>query len=414
VSEEQRADETAQTSRVMLRLSAMFFMLGMGPGMWLPGLTNAILGVGWGHEWVAWTFLIMPVASLLSPLFSGALADQKIAAQRLAGWICLLSTVTMVAAFSFLRPDGSPWCFLLLFFITSVIAAPLWNLVITIAMTHLPRPEQQFPHVRLCCTIGWILGGWFSSLVLRADASATAGYAGAACRIVLAWLVFVCPNTPPRGVAGSWRSLLGFDAFRLLRAKDLRVLLIGSALLSMPVASFYMHTPEHLRDLGDQRSTFTMSFGQWSEVATMAVTGWLMLRFRLKTLLIAGLLFCVARFVIFSFAGFHQVVPGMWFGIAIHGICYTLFFITGQIFLDSRVDVGMRGQMQGLLGLMTNGIGTLLGTLGLKWLHSITVEASGDWGTYWLVLAIFTTICLVWFAIAFQQKSAADAQSPQV
>jgi MFS family permease len=146
----------------------------------------------------------------------------------------------------------------------------------------------------------------------------------------------------------------------------------------------------------------------------MAVTGWLMLRYRLKKLLMVGLLFCVARFVIFSFAGYYQVVLGMWLGIAIHGICYTLFFITGQIFLDSRVDAGMRGQMQGLLGLMTNGIGTLLGTLGLKWLHSITVEASGDWGTYWLVLAIFTTICLVWFAIAFQQKSTADAQSPQV
>jgi len=389
----------------MLRLCAMFFMLGMGPGMWLPGLTNMIRAAGWGNEWVAWAFLIMPIASLLSPLFSGALADQKVAAQTLAGWICLMSTATMAAAFSFLRPDGSPIWFISLFFITSVIAAPLWNLVITIAMTHLPRPEQQFPQVRLWCTLGWIIGGWCSSLVLRADASPLAGYAGAVCRVALAALVFACPHTPPRGVVGTWRSLLGFDAFRLLREKDLRVLLIASALLSMPIASFYMHTPAHLSDLGDQRPTFTMSFGQWSEVGTMAVTGWLMLRYRLKTLLLAGLMFSVARFTIFSYSGYQQSMPGLWTGIATHGICYTLFFITGQIFLDRRVDAGMRGQMQGLLGLMTNGVGTLIGTLFLKWLHAMTVERHGDWGTYWLILSIFTTLCLIWFARSFQEKT---------
>lgn len=403
--EEQRSQETASHKAVMLRLCAMFFMLGMGPGMWLPGLTNAIRATGWGSEWVAWAFLIMPLASLLSPLFSGALADQKVAAQQLAGWICVASTLTMTVAFYGLRAEGSPWFFLGMFFITSVIAAPLWNLVITVAMTHLPRPEQQFPHVRLWCTLGWILGGWFSSLVLHADASPVAGYAGAVCRLILAALVFLCPHTPPRGEVGNWRSLLGFDAFRLMREKDLRVLLIGSAVLSMPIASFYMHTPEHLRDLGDVRSTFTMSFGQWSEVAAMAVTGWLMLRYRLKSLLLVGLGCCVARFVIFAYAGYQHQLPGMWPGIAIHGICYTLFFITGQIFLDQRVEPGMRGQMQGLLGLMTNGVGTLLGTLALKWLHACTVERNGDWGLYWSVLAVFTILCLVWFARAFHEKT---------
>lgn len=389
----------------MLRLCAMYFMMGMGPGMWLPGLTNVIRAAGWGNEWVAWAFLIMPMASMLSPLFSGALADQRYAAQNLAGWICLVSTVTMVAAFSFIRPEGSPWWFITLFFVTSVIAAPLWNLIITIAMTHLPRPELQFAQVRLWCTVGWIMGGWFSSLVLRADATPMAGYAGAVCRVLLAALVFLCPHTPPRGVAGGWRSLLGFDAFRLLREKDLRTLLIASALLSMPIASFYMHTPAHLSDLGDARSTFTMSFGQWSEVAAMAVTGWLMMRYRLKTLLLAGLMFSVVRFVIFSYAGYQHSMPGLWAGIATHGICYTLFFITGQIFLDRRVDAGMRGQMQGLLGLMTSGVGTLLGTLGLKWLHAATVERTGDWGTYWLVLAVFTLSCLLWFAKSFHEKT---------
>lgn len=62
----------------------------------------------------------------------------------------------------------------------------------------------------------------------------------------MAVLVFLFPHTAPRGEVGSWRRLLGFEAFRLMREKDLRVLLIGSAVRSMPIASFYMDTPEHL------------------------------------------------------------------------------------------------------------------------------------------------------------------------
>lgn len=390
---------------VYLRLCSMFFMLGMGPGFWLPGLSIVLKNHGWGDDWVALVFLIFPIASMISPLFSGALADQRVAAQKLAGWIGLLSSVTLFAAYWCLDHNFHPWCFVGLFFLTSVIAAPLWNLVITVAMTHLPSPEQQFPKVRLWCTIGWILGGWVSSLILRADATPLAGYAGAFCRVILAISIFLLPHTPPRGVATSWRSMLGFDAFRLLREKDLRVLLIGSAVLSMPIASFYMHTPEHLQLLGDKRSTFTMSFGQWSEVLAMAITGWLMVKFRLKTLLLIGLFCCVLRFLWFSLAGYGGQVAWLWPGIAIHGICYTLFFITGQIFLDRRVDPGMRGQMQGLLGLATNGIGTLFGTIGLKILHRFTVERTGDWGMYWMTLTIFTVLCLVWFSWAFTEKS---------
>jgi MFS family permease len=409
VSEDWQASSKKESKAVFVRLCAIFFMLGMGPGFWLPGLTNIIKQAGWGNDWVALVFFIFPIASMISPLCSGAIADQKIAAQKLAAWVSVISSITMVGAFYCLDRGFHPWYFVGLFFLTTVIGAPLWNLVITIAMTHLPRPEAQFAQVRLWCTVGWILGGWIASLVMRADASPMAGYAGAVCRIILACSLLLAPDTPPRGVSSHWRSLLGFDAFRLLKDKNLRVLLIGSAVLTMPITSFYMHTPEHLRALGDMRSTFTMSFGQWSEVAAMAVTGWLMLRYRLKTLLLVGLGFSVLRFVLFSLGGEQESLLWMWPGIAIHGICYTLFFITGQIYMDQRVEPAMRGQMQGLLGLVTNGIGALLGTVGLKILHRYTVERGDDWTSYWAILTGFTIICTLWFMRAFEDKKTPPA-----
>jgi MFS family permease len=405
VSEERDDISRRKNDWVYFRLCAMFFVLGMGPGFWMPGLTNIIKAAGWGNQWVALIFLIFPTASMITPLFSGALADQKVAAQKLAGWLCLAGTLTMVAAFWCLQHQLHPWYFVGLFFLTAVIGAPIWNLVITVALTHLPSPEQQFPKVRLWCTLGWILAGVMCSLVFHADASPLAGYVGAAFRLLLAAFIFILPHTPPRGVTRSWRSLMGFDAFRLLREKDLRVLLIASALLSMPVASFYMHTPEHLMALDDARATFTMSFGQWSEVLAMAITGWLMVKFQIKQLLLVGFGCCVLRFGFFAYAGYEHQVAWLWPGIAIHGICYTLFFIIGQIFMDRRVDPAMRGQMQGLLGLTTNGIGTLLGTWGLKILHQHTVEKSNNWGLYWSILMAFTLLCMFWFAGTFREKT---------
>ena len=268
----------------------------------------------------------------------------------------------MVAAFWCLQHHLHPWYFVGFFFLTAVIGAPIWNLVITVALTHLPSPEQQFPKVRLWCTLGWILAGVLCSLVFHADATPLAGYVGAAFRLLLTAFIFILPHTPPRGVTRSWRSLMGFDAFRLLREKDLRVLLIASALLSMPVASFYMHTPEHLMALDDARATFTMSFGQWSEVLAMAITGWLMVKFQIKQLLLVGFGCCVLRFGFFAYAGYEQQVAWMWPGIAIHGICYTLFFIIGQIFMDRRVDPAMRGRVLSLYSMIFN-VGPAAGSL---------------------------------------------------
>ena len=62
-------------------LWVVFFIHGMAPGFWIPSLTNILKAEGLG-AWVAWAFAIPPVCSLFSPLVVGALADERIAAQK--------------------------------------------------------------------------------------------------------------------------------------------------------------------------------------------------------------------------------------------------------------------------------------------------------------------------------------------
>lgn len=379
----------------------MFFLMGMGPGFWLPALTNIMRAAGWSYDWVAYAFVVLPLSSMLSPLCGGALADQKISAQKLAAWLALVGSVFLGFAFWCLERQLHPAFFVTCFLITSIISAPMWGLITTVAMTHLPNPEQGFPRARLWATLGWILAGWLTSYVLHADAKPLAGYAGTATRLLLAWSMWCLPHTPPRGQASSWRSLMGFDAFKLLRQRQIFVCLIASCVLSMPLTAFYMHTPDHLHALGDLTSTVTMSFGQWSEVVAMALTGWLMMRYPIKSIFLWALACCVARFVFFAWAGWTHQLPWMWAGIFLHGLCYTLFFITGQIYLDRAVAVEMRGQMQGLLGLVTNGVGALLGTLGLQSLHAWAVVGHQRWDWYWATLAGFTVLVMLWFWTQF-------------
>jgi MFS family permease len=94
-------------------------------------------------------------------------------------------------------------------------------------------------------------------------------------------------------------------------------------------------------------------------------------------------------------------------GIALHGMCYTLYFITGQLFLDRRVEPGMRSQAQGLLTLASNGVGSVVGTLIARQLYDFTVGGQhGGWATYWWIQAACTAVCVPVLWIFYQGVAA--------
>ena len=308
---------TGNPRRVFTWLWIVFFFQGMTPGFWLPALTNILKAQGLS-SWVALVFMVPPVCSIISPLIGGALADQRMAANRLYVWTTLMGAVVLFAAFACLNAHLHPWFFVSLLGLYSLISGPAWGLLSTIALTHLAKGERQFPLVRLGATLGWMLAGVMTSYVLKADTSPVVGFASSITRMLGGLLALMLPHTPPLGTASSWKSRLGLDAFRLMKHRDHCVFFVVTTLFSVPLSAFYMYAPELLKVLGDNKSTATMTIAQFTEVLGMLLVGRVMTKFRVKVVLLWALGLSAFRFALSGYAGATGLMGWHVAGIALH------------------------------------------------------------------------------------------------
>jgi MFS family permease len=102
-------------------------------------------------------------------------------------------------------------------------------------------------------------------------------------------------------------------------------------------------------------------FGQIAEILFMLIMPLLFVRWGVKWMLLVGMFAWLARYGLFSLAADEGVVWMILLGIVLHGICYDFFFVTGQIYVDKKAPVAIRGQAQGFLVLVTQGIGLGIG-----------------------------------------------------
>ena len=382
----------------------VFFLQGMGPGMWMPALTN-ILGSMGLREWVPWAFIVSPVCALVSPLIGGALADQRVPANRLFVWSSVVAALGLLVAFRVLEAGWHPLWFLGFLGVSSLAGGPAWGLLATISMTHLRHGERTFPLVRVGATIGWIAGGLTTSHLLLSDTSVLCGYASAGVRMAAAFAAMLLPLTLPLGRASSWKSRLGLDAFVLMKQRDHLVFFLVTALYSIPISALYMYAPEFLKVLGDPRPTGTMTIAQVLEAVSMFALGAMMTRMRVKALLMWSLGLSVLRFALSATAGWTGMIGWHLGGIALHGMCYTFYFITAQIFLDRRVDPGMKGQAQGLLSMVSSGLGPLMGALVCGWLREhLVADGVHGWDAFWMSLSAMAALCFVIFGLFYRGR----------
>ena len=96
-------------------------------------------------------------------------------------------------------------------------------------------------------------------------------------------------------------------------------------------------------------------------------------------------------------------------GIVLHGLAFTLYFITLQIYLEDRIDPRWRARAQALLTLLMSGVGHLAGMLGSGWWHGrCTSGGITDWHHFWLGLSLATGGVFIFFALAYKGRLGAS------
>ncbi|MGB0775755.1 MAG: MFS transporter [Akkermansiaceae bacterium] len=384
-------------------IGVSFFLLSMAPGLWFPALPNILAenNILWVKKYA---YSVGPLASLISPLFFGAMADYRYSAQKLMGILSLAGAAFLGLAFVSLQLGWGAWYYLGFQMLNALISAPMWALLATVALSNVTDAEKKFPLFRIWGTIGWIAAGLMVSW-LAWDSSAITGMVAAGVRVLVGLACFMMPDTPPRGDkhqgdGSRWARALGLGALGLLREKSMRVFLVTATLFSIPLAAFYMSAPLQLTVLGDSDQAASMTWGQVTEIGAMLAIGGLLAKGRIRWLLMASLVFGLLRYVMFAYADWSGSLPWMRLGIALHGPCYTFFFVTGQMLVNRRVEPGMRNQAQALFGTLTGGVGGLIGGYCCGRYFEASLPLVHGWVFYWSGLAMGVLGCIVYFVTA--------------
>ena len=147
--------------------------------------------------------------------------------------------------------------------------------------------------------------------------------------------------------------------------------------------------------------TGKMTIGQMSEVAFMLLLPYFFKKYGFKMTIMAGMLAWAIRYVFFAFGDAGSLSFMLILGIALHGICYDFFFVSGQIYTNAKAGANVKSAAQGLITLATYGVGMLIGF----WVAGKIVETNGDdWQTIWTYPAIFAIVILVLFLFTFKDE----------
>jgi len=382
----------------MVGLFGLFFM---AMGIWLVPL-SAILDSHQLHAIKPWAFATSATAAFISPLIFGAMADHNVSPVKVLRWLSVASALTMGIVGWSIQSGWPALLILICIQLYSLCSAPVVSISTTIVFSRLGNSRSQFGPIRAAGTFGWVLGCWLVS-ALRADASVLAQYAGGVVWLLVAGYTYLLPEVKPLDSAQhlSWKQRMGWDALVLFKNPDHRVVFITAALFSVPLAAFYAYTPPYLQQLGFQRVTAWMTVGQVMEIFSLLAMGGLLMRWRLKWIFLLALGAAVPRFL---FCVSNERF-GLLLGILVHGLCYALYFITAQIYLDERVEATWRGRAQALMSLMNSGLGNLAGYLGTGWWFEACVSPSGmRWRFFWGGLAALSAVVALYFLTAYQGK----------
>lgn len=396
-----------------LQLSVMMFLNFFIWGGWFVTL-GTFLGANYNasNNEVGNVFSTQSWGAIIAPFIIGLIADKYFNAEKILGILHLLGAGLMYMMYQ--SPDVTSFYPYVLAYM--ILYMPTLALVNSVAFNQMKSPEKEFSAIRMWGTIGWVLAGLMISYLFHWDSEAnikngllknTFLLAGAAA-LLQGLLSFALPATPPKYKKGdktTISSLLGLDALKLLKDKNFLIFFISSILICIPLAFYYQNANPFLANIGLSNPTGKMTIGQISEALFLLLLPVFFTRYGFKKTILAGMLAWVIRYILFAYGNAGSLSFMLLTGIALHGICYDFFFVSGQIYTNAKAGVQYKSAAQGLITLATYGVGMLIGfkIAGLI-TDTYTTAAGTDYKMVWLIPAAIAVVVFLLFSILFKNE----------
>ncbi|QEM09552.1 nucleoside permease [Mucilaginibacter rubeus] len=353
--------------------------------------------------------------AIIAPFIIGLIADKYFNAEKILGVLHLLGAGLMYLMFS--AADVSVFYPYVLGYM--VLYMPTLALVNSVSFNQMTDPEKEFSAIRVWGTIGWIVAGLAISYLFHWDspkgiAEGMLRYTflmGGIASAVLGLFSFTLPATPPKVAKGEKVSIgqvLGLDALKLLKDPNFAIFFVASILICIPLAFYYQNANSFLTDIKVDNPTGKMTIGQASEVAFLLCLPIFFKRAGFKWTILVGMLAWAVRYALFAYGNAGDLSFMLIIGIALHGVCYDFFFVSGQIYTDSKAGVQYKSAAQGMITLATYGVGMLIGFyVAGKISDNYNGPAGHDWRMIWLIPASIAAAVFLLFFLSFREKKGA-------
>lgn len=417
------------SSSVRTRLSVMMFLQYAFNGIWIMPLNTYLTSpqVGFTGAQAGAVFGMLAIGCIIAPFFVGMIADRYFAGQKVLGFLNLAGAgILYLMSNSAVSAAGKPQVFLFEMLMLAHCACymPTWALTNHIALTQMDNPGKQFPGIRVMGTIGWIAVGTitlFSDKITRMfgmtgniEATRIPMQLGVAVGVAAAVFSFFLPDTPPAGAAKkvSLGEIMGTKALGLFKDRNFAIFAFSSFLILLPGMFYWGFCNLYLNEVKMTAPMFKQTYGQMAETVFLAIMPFFFARLGVKWMMLIGMVSWIARFTCFSYGQIGASTGWLiTMGLILHGACYDFFFVTGQLYTDHKAPREVRASAQGLISLITFGLGWFVGSrlagnvLDMYLLKDAAGKVLGhNWHTIWLYPLGMAVVIMIFFFFAFHDN----------
>lgn len=400
-----------------IRLLTMMFLQYFVQGAWNM-VIGAVLASYGLKEIVGSTYSILGIATILSPLFVGMIADRFVASQKVMALLHILNAGVLFSLPHFIT-EGNSSGFLAMIFVVGLLFYPTTALANSISFRHIDG-VKWFPIVRVFGTIGFMCVGFtlgwtgFSKTIESFQLASAAS-------LIYGLYCLTLPNTPPasKDKPFSLRDVLCLDALSLFKDKYFSIFMLSTFVLMISKTAYSAYLPVYLPVLNLEPASM-MQIGIATEVIFMIFLSFLLGRLGFKKVILLGAICWVIRSTMLGFAANSEHYLMYIIGaLLLQGVCWDFFFTAGDIYVDKKAGPEIKAQAQGLRFIVSNGFGVFMAASVVGFInnHVVTAktlpEAAPQWLQFWMYPAVVAAVVAVFFFIFFNDKSVSPEKLKQ-